>query len=262
MPSHTRIALVSLWGVVVFLLTGAALQAQNLGYFIDESAVRLPPITIESRGSDLADIDGDGDLDILLGTEAQDLLLINQGGLQGGQTGVYTDETAARLPPNPRGTINAYFVDIDDDGDPDLLLGQVSVTRPALLINQGNLQGGTPGIFMDASHRLPDFSSCNRMDFGDIDSDGDTDIVGVEGGNYVILINVGGSFQDQTASRLPVLPDGYHGAFTLGDVDGDVDLDLFLSNTLDGGMQNQLFMNNGLGFFSEETSARLPAVLD
>jgi len=262
MQCHTRITPAFLWGLAVFLLTGSILYAQDLGYFVDESVARLPPITIESRGSDLADIDGDGDLDILLGTEGQDLLLLNQGGLQGGQTGVYADETATRLPPNPQGTINAYFVDIDNDGDPDLLLGQVSVTRPALLINQGNLQGGPPGFFLDASHRLPDFSSCNRMDFGDIDSDGDTDIVGVEGGNYVILINVGGAFQDQTADRLPVLPDGYHGAFTLGDVDGDVDLDLFLANTADGGMQNQLFINNGLGYFSEETSLRLPAVLD
>ena len=75
------------------------------GVFLDGSSQLPPPppflqdITADAR---LADVDGDGDLDILLSNEnpfnpsptggGQNRLLINDG------TGTFTDQTAARLP--------------------------------------------------------------------------------------------------------------------------------------------------------------------
>lgn len=94
------------------------------GVFTNESAQRLPPVNGESRQADAADIDNDGDLDIVVGNVAfnmmlpvQNQLLVNDG------SGVFSDETAARLAgvANAADSFTIHFFDIDGDGDVDIL---------------------------------------------------------------------------------------------------------------------------------------------
>jgi hypothetical protein len=71
----------------------------------------------------LGDVDGDGDLDALVGTESGAVLWINQGGAQGGKAGTFvaSENKLARRP------ISAVFLqDLNDDGKPDALLGGVA----------------------------------------------------------------------------------------------------------------------------------------
>ena len=66
---------------------------------------------------------------------------------------------------------------------------------------------------------------------GDIDRDRDLDIIVLNRGQDVVLINDGrGFFIDETASRFPVTPDTSRGG-GLADLDGDRDLDLVVANS-------------------------------
>ena len=94
------------------------------GLFADETAARLPGGDGETREVDSADVDGDGDLDIVIGNvdfasgrPIQNQLLINDG------TGVFSDVTAQNLAGvvNMGNSFTIKFVDIDGDGDPDVL---------------------------------------------------------------------------------------------------------------------------------------------
>src|SRR5262245_8593115 len=68
------------------------------------------------------DLDGDGDLDVVLangGDFGNDLnrVWINQGGLQGGTIGAFADETPARWTGILDDSRDVELVDIDEDGD-------------------------------------------------------------------------------------------------------------------------------------------------
>lgn len=261
----------------IFLATVPA-EALGGGYFVDHTFLLPQQTNVNTGWTALGDVDGDGDLDVVVGRGGgppeecpdcnQDLVWINQG-LDPQGLPIYADETAARRPPDPEQTFRTYLVDLDGDGDLDIFSGQANVTIPSLLINNG------AGQFTDQSaSRLPPNSSCNYASFGDIDGDGDLDIVSVEGGRFLILINgtneLGekGYFTDETSSCLPEnLPVGfqnlYHAAVILGDADGDGDLDLFYANdSPDGGAQNHLFLNDGTGEFADGTGTWLPSRMD
>ncbi|MEO1717588.1 MAG: FG-GAP-like repeat-containing protein [Planctomycetota bacterium] len=102
----------------------------------------------ETREADLGDIDGDGDLDIVFANVGWskfppgDKVLINDG------TGVFTDESASRIPFVNEFSLDADFADIDGDGDLDIITARIAggVSRPAsVLINDGK------GTFTDES---------------------------------------------------------------------------------------------------------------
>jgi hypothetical protein len=75
------------------------------------------------------------------------VLWINQGGMQGGTVGFFTDGTAARFPAILTDGRDIEFVDIDNDGDRRPLLSNTSrsPTRPtAGGSTSAEPQGGTP----------------------------------------------------------------------------------------------------------------------
>ena len=86
----------------------------------------MPSVVRETRAIALGDMDGDGDLDIVLGsglaTNESEGLLVNDG------TGRFTDESAARLPQYylfP--TASIALGDVDGDGDLDIAVGNDDV---------------------------------------------------------------------------------------------------------------------------------------
>lgn len=202
------------------------------GVFTDVSATHLPPAEANSTHTDFADVDGDGDLDAIVGNLGPEQLLLNDGN---GRFADASDRLPAPPPLLQDITSDARFADIDGDGDADILLGNENPFDPSptggaqnrLLVNDG------VGRFTDqTAQRLPmDTDQTGAMVPGDIDDDGDVDVIVLNRGQDRVLVNDGaGRFTDQTAARFPTTSDTSRNG-GLADLDGDGDLDLVVANS-------------------------------
>jgi hypothetical protein len=218
---------------------------------------RLPP-TIESNAVAAADIDKDGDLDLVVGDRGRERALMNDG------RGFFSDESATRLPAVPLdATQDVTLGDVDRDGDLDLVVANEQGTNQ-LLLNDGR------GFFTPApAGSLPlrqTREATRNADLGDVDGDGDLDlVVANEQGTNQLLLNDGrGFFTPAPEGSLPLRQtrEATRNA-DLGDVDGDGDLDLLFANVSFGGgdPQGRLLLNDGRGVFSDVTSARLAGMV-
>lgn len=222
------------------------------GRFSDGSD-RLPRTEHDSEDVGIADFDGDGLLDIVIVSEDDQTneLYLNT------VAGVFRDESG-RIPVT--GTTNGLVVaDLDLDGFPDLLLANNG--QDAAVLNDGS------GFFRDETEtRLPaSLDVTQDLELGDVDGDGDPDLVAANEGPNALYINDGtGRFLDESRSRIPLrdAPEETREA-DFGDVDGDGDLDLLFANVaafVEGAdPRNRLLINDGRGFFADETESRLPA---
>ena len=217
------------------------------GTFTNDTS-NLPAVSSYSVGVALGDVDGDDDLDITFANRArQNRLYLNNGG------GAFTDATSTNLPADSEYSRGVALGDVDGDGDLDIIFanGYPGGDQNRLYLNNGG------GVFTDAtSTNLPsDIDASKDVALGDVDGDGDLDIIFVnyDEQNRLYLNNGGGAFTDATSTNLPA--DSKTRAVALGDVDGDEDLDIIFANP----EQNRLYLNSGNGTFTDATSTNLPA---
>lgn len=228
----------------------------GMGGFEDESVARLPRINRDSEDVAVADFDGNGYPDIVVVTEDG---LVNELYLNNG-SGFFSD-ASDRLPVTGRS--NAVLAaNIGGDPGPDILIGNNG--QNVILINDGN------GFFVEeTSQRLPVMmDSTQDLELGDVDGDLDLDLlVGNEGRNLLLINNGAGVFSDESDARIPLrdAPEETREA-DFGDVNGDGHLDVFFANVrafvFTAVAQNRILINDGDGFFSDETAARLPVDAD
>lgn len=143
--------------------------------------------------------------------------------------------------------------DLDGDGDQDAFVTNGAADQNQVWLNQGGQQGGTEGIFEDSGQPLSNLSQ-RGLALGDLDGDTDLDafvVRGIVGDSLQVWINQGGTqggtpgiFQQNAFT----VDDDLGTNVILGDVDGDTDLDAYVSRIFD---TDRLFLNDGSGLFSD-----------
>ena len=210
----------------------------------DVSQTHLPTESLTGLSMDAkpADIDADGDLDIVIANEHRpNILLINDG------EGVFSDESARRLPQKERDSEDVAIADFNGDSAPDIFIVSEDDTENELYLNDGT------GHFTDASGRIPVEGTSNAVLSQDLNNDQLPDIIIGNNGQNQILINQGDAqWNVETDERLPKLNDVTQD-IELGDVNGDGHPDLLVGNE----DKNRLLINNGEGVFTDETDERL-----
>ncbi len=172
------------------------------------------------------DLDGDGDLDAIVGTWDDEIRLYENRATDGSIELAMTDSAFVTLTRGRNAT--PTLGDIDADGDLDLFVGESS----GWLNLYENTGSASSPIFTLVSDEYGDFRVGRRSlpVLHDVDGDGDLDlVVGSESEGVRLFRNEGTpaapSFVDDGA--LPVADFGF-AAPAFGDVDGDGDVDLLL----------------------------------
>lgn len=195
----------------------------------------------------LVDLENDGDLDMLVGNDplgiagSQLTLFENQGDGSSASFQI-TDPDYLSLEYD-FGAYAPVFVDLDNDSDLDLIVGGFN-GRMAFLRNTGTRSAPNYVLEEDRFHDI-DVGQYIRPSFGDVDGDGDQDLItGESNGLIKIYRNVGSaevSDFDTESNGSPVAADlAFRDAIGLGvdvgsdsaprfvDIDGDDDLDVMI----------------------------------
>ncbi|MDX1639185.1 MAG: VCBS repeat-containing protein [Balneolaceae bacterium] len=207
----------------------------NPGHFLDATKSHLPQVNDDTQDVTLADLDGDGDLDMVVGNEnPPNKLYLNDG------RGHFTDESERLELVTPLETRQAHVTDFTGDQRPDILFlnltsnnsGWVKDPRVRLLVQSEN------GRFRDETEdRLPynSFSVYEGTPV-DLNRDGAVDIVvgpiqipGFIPLQFRAYINDGnGFFSDETEDYIPDESTGRGWGMEVGDLNGDGLNDIFI----------------------------------
>ncbi len=179
---------------------------------------------------DMADIDGDGDIDIV----GQNNVFLNNG------SAVFTG-TAQDLTPGLGGQ-SVEVGDLDGDGDMDAMVG-VAYSGNLVWLNDG------AGNFSNTGQSLGT-SNSEGIGFGDFDGDGDLDAYVANNGppDRVYTNDGSGIFTDSNQ-----MLGGFAAsvAVEIADIDGDGDLDAAVGNGQDQGPGSSIWFNDGSGIFTD-----------
>jgi hypothetical protein len=319
----------------LLLILAAVLAAPARAQLFLDDKVAIPqgvPFNnSDTENVDFGDVDGDGDWDAVFADGGdfgndQNRIWINQGGAQGGTLGTFIDQTALRFPAILDTSRDVEFADIDADGDLDLCISNVSTLMNQTSrwwINTGGNQGGSAGFYVDETQTrwvnlginngstivssLPAFQVLpsggffdwnSDSDFGDLDNDGDLDLVHSSYGGSVggqaptrLFLNDGsGAFEEFNPSKFQLtgvnIQNGNPGLWCeglqahatnnttgllcdiadtpididLGDIDGDFDLELLhgARNEDPRMFRNRLEESGGTLAFRDVTHAVFP----
>ncbi|MEZ6036482.1 MAG: VCBS repeat-containing protein [Planctomycetota bacterium] len=214
---------------------------------------------------ELADVDGDGRVDVILA---------NGGDYQAPGKPVPTrvfknvadgpwPEITQQVCGDFAGFVRVVKVrDVDQDGNVDIFVGATFQTQSRLYRGLGY------GRFEDATQAwLPQLPlSVGDAEFGDVDLDGDLDLVLADWGPGSPMKNDGARprwwrndgdrFTDVDDGSIPAIAVRFCWELELVDVDNDFDLDLLVSSKLSPG--SFLLENDGRGKFTDVSAARLP----
>ena len=221
--------------LAVFLLLPSLILAQTFSTSVLKSSVT------GSYGSDTGDLDGDNDIDIVVvGRDAGGTIrwLENDGNSNPSfqDNGGFTYSSGD-------GPTSAKIIDLDGDGDNDIIVTMYNGSRIVWFENNG---ASDPSFSLNVLGSLAGSYQC---DAGDLDGDGDVDVMcaSYSNTNMGLFINNGASDPSFTGSSIST------GMTTttirFGDIDGDGDLD-GLTNHYGGSGTAKWLRNDGSASFT------------
>ena len=273
-----ELKIAAMGGAVAALTPLDKIHAQDLGPFIKKDRLENPlrsPLPGSRAKPAIVDLDNDGDYDIVVREDYSYLRLFNNNGdgtFDLGQS-LYATYDGPYGPYQSRITVGSpSFMDVDADGDMDLVLGipYYGITKFFLNNNDGTA-GSLPTFTHQTGPWNPITKTGNPFDnlgishygqsffFIDHDGDSDLDVLITERGvlstdpQLFYYENTGSSqFTPGTIPGLPALPFTDYGLrlrAILSDIDQDGELDILLGR--DNG--DILFLKGGGGIFTNQT---------
>ncbi|XOV66287.1 MAG: FG-GAP-like repeat-containing protein [Fluviicola sp.] len=181
-----------------------------------------------------ADLDGDGDYDLIMGGFFGTLDFVEN-------SGTAQNPSFEPAQTNPFGLTSSYYyafitaADLDDDGDIDILAGEYGGNH----LYYQNIGSATNPFFSAPIVNgvgLSALSYISMPEFADLDNDGDYDVVSGEAGGLIYFENEGTSvfpaFASPVSNPFNLIPNPvYFSHPTTGDLDLDGDLDMLIGET-------------------------------
>lgn len=212
--------------------SGEVLVLMNAGLV---GQFKYTPSTIytqqDARYARAADLDGDGDLDLLI-TCNSGYVTVN---VNNGQ-GVFSSGSSLAL----TGAYGLATGDVDNDGDVDFIATNYTDAKAAVYLNNGKGSFSTGAVLTVGNGPI-------RAALGDVNGDGYLDALtaNITSGTVSVALNTGtGLFGVPAIVAAPNAAD-----VVLGDIDGDGDLD-FIASDYSYGVGISVRSNNGQGLFT------------
>ena len=249
-----------------FMVTWAAGSAgknffyrnNGLGSFNHETSIAMSTDQTFSEMPTWIDFNNDHFLDLYYSNSNGDLTNRYYQNLRNGQ---FKKITSFSITGEQKRTRSIDWIDYDGDGDSDLFLTNENNNTNSLYRNDGFILNDLEYRYEKISNSaiVQGLNNSTGSSWADIDNDGDFDlfIANSNNQNNQLYKNIGGNFSEQTSS---IIASGGGNSFgsSFGDIDNDGDLDLIVCNAfLPNQTNNFVYINDGLGNFSQDTTSNL-----
>ncbi|MDO7875283.1 T9SS type A sorting domain-containing protein [Hymenobacter sp. ASUV-10] len=197
----------------------------------------------------LADIDNDGDLDLLTAnatTNGTVSVRLNGGNASGSGTGIFSGTQEVLVGAMPS---DLAVGDVDGDGDLDLVTPHYVSNTVSVRLNGAPNLPNTVGSFGGGRQVAVD-AGPERVALADVDSDGDLDLLTSNTVSNTLSVRLNGG--DASGSNDAQFTNGYDlpltgqvTGFTVGDVNADSHLDLVVLNAARDASTATVYLNAG-----------------